>query len=98
MRDSQQGSAPGLPLAAVRMGYHPMTTAIFDGKAFPNSDCFSWRMNGMSLYLLRFKVETCLTKQEDLVVEFGGSHPVFLFSQKTADDKHVIAQVEMEAP
>lgn len=75
-----------------------MTTAIFDGKAFPDSYCFGWRMSGMSLYLLRFKVETCLTKKEDLAVEFGGSHPVFLFSQKTADDKHVIAQVEMEAP
>jgi hypothetical protein len=51
----------------------------------------------MPLYLLRFKIETCLTHDQDLTVDFGGHQPVFLFSEKTPPDGQVIAQVEMDA-
>jgi len=51
----------------------------------------------MPLYQLRFKIETCLTHDQDLTVDFEGHQPVFLFSKKTPDDGQVAAQVEMEA-
>jgi hypothetical protein len=51
----------------------------------------------MPLYLLRFKIETCLKRQEDLAVEFSDRHAIFLFSKKTDKDKHVVAQIEVEA-
>jgi hypothetical protein len=51
----------------------------------------------MSPYLLRFKVETCLMYEKDLAVEFGGHQSVLLFSKKTPDNGHVVAQIEVEA-
>jgi len=51
----------------------------------------------MSRYLLRFKVETCLTHEKDLTVEFGGHKSVLLFSKRTSDDGYVVAQIELEA-
>jgi len=51
----------------------------------------------MPLYLLRFKIETCLAHNQDLTVDFDGYQPVFLFSKKTPQEEQVIAQVEMEA-
>jgi hypothetical protein len=51
----------------------------------------------MPRYLLRFKVETCLTHAKDLTVDFGGHKSVFLFSKRTSHDGHVVAQIELEA-
>ena len=51
----------------------------------------------MPRYLLRFKVETCLACEHDLTVDFLGHRPSLLFSRKTAEEKYVIAQVEVEA-
>ena len=35
--------------------------------------------------------------QKDLTVKFGGHKSILLFSKKTSDDGHVIAQIEVEA-
>ena len=51
----------------------------------------------MSRYLLRFKVETCLVYEKDLAVESGGHQSLLLFSKKTPDSGHLIAQTEVEA-
>lgn len=51
----------------------------------------------MPLYLLRFKVNTCLTANQDLTVDFRENSPVFLFSKKRASDDCVIAQLNLEA-
>ncbi len=52
----------------------------------------------MPRYLLRFKVETCLTHDKDLAVQYEGHEVVLLFSQKSADAGHVIAQVQLDGP
>jgi hypothetical protein len=51
----------------------------------------------MSRYLLRFRVETALTRNEDLPVQFAGLTPVFLFSEKKETDGYVIARIDLEA-
>jgi hypothetical protein len=52
----------------------------------------------MPRYLARFKVETCLTQEKDLTLEFAEHQHVLLFSKKAPDDGYVIAQIELEAP
>ena len=51
----------------------------------------------MPSYQLRFIVESCLTKTEDLSVTFGGHTATFLFSKKTSADKAVVVLINTEA-
>jgi hypothetical protein len=51
----------------------------------------------MPQYLLRFRVESCLTRQQDLDVSYGEHQTTFLFSKKRPEDKHVSVQVAVEA-
>ena len=52
----------------------------------------------MSRYLLRFKIETCLTYDNSLMVAVGEHQIIFLFSKKAHDDGSVIAQIQLDAP
>lgn len=52
----------------------------------------------MPRYLLRFKVETCLTHDKDLSVRYEDHDVGLLFSQKAADTGYVIAQIQLDAP
>lgn len=51
----------------------------------------------MPRYLLRFKVLSCLTHNQDLMVSYGEHQPTFLFSKKRAEDNHVWIQLELQA-
>jgi hypothetical protein len=51
----------------------------------------------MPSYQLRFIVESCLTRTEDLSVTFGGHAATFLFSKKTNADKTVAVLINTEA-
>jgi len=51
----------------------------------------------MPLYLLRFKVETCLKHEKDLTVPYGGVQSSFLFSRQAEEDGHVSVQLELAA-
>src|SRR6266478_1271565 len=51
----------------------------------------------MPQYLLRFRVESCLTRLQDLTVSYGEHHITFLFSQKRPEDTHVYVRVSLEA-
>jgi hypothetical protein len=51
----------------------------------------------MPRYLLRFRVASCLTRDQDLKVSYGKHHATFLFSKKRPEDNHVYIQVDLQA-
>lgn len=51
----------------------------------------------MSHYLLRFKVDTCLTSATDLSFNVDGQQVLLLFSKRTPNDKHVLAELKIDA-
>jgi hypothetical protein len=48
-------------------------------------------------YLLRYRVQTCLTRNEDVELTFNGHRAVFLFGQKSANDTAVLVQIELDS-
>jgi len=51
----------------------------------------------MPQYLIDFKLETCLSRDQDLEFEFRGHQSKLLFSKKTPTDKYLIARIEVSA-
>jgi hypothetical protein len=51
----------------------------------------------MPSYCLRYRVETCLNRNEDLALEYGGYRMLFLFSQKKSEDRNAMVEIEVEA-
>jgi hypothetical protein len=51
----------------------------------------------MPRYLLRYKVQTCLTRTENLELTLDGHTVVFLFGKKGASDSAVAVQIEIES-
>lgn len=51
----------------------------------------------MSQYLLRFRVESCLTCPQDLTLSYAERHVTFLFSQKRPEETYVYVRVGLEA-
>jgi len=51
----------------------------------------------MPRYLLRFRVVSCLTYNQDLKVSYGEHQTTFLFSKKRPEDNHVCIQVDLQA-
>jgi hypothetical protein len=51
----------------------------------------------MSHYLLRYRVQTCLSKDKDVDITYSGHTVGFLFSKKRAQESSVIAQLEIDA-
>lgn len=51
----------------------------------------------MSLYRTRWNVDTCLTDQTDLTLNFKGHSASFLFSKKPPENKTVTVEIEVEA-
>jgi hypothetical protein len=51
----------------------------------------------MSSYLLRFNVDTCLSKREDLTLTFKGHSATFRFSKKTPGSTTATVETEVEA-
>lgn len=51
----------------------------------------------MPRYLLRFRVDSCLARDQDLDVSYEGLRITFLFSKKRPEDSYVRVQVDLEA-
>ena len=51
----------------------------------------------MPRYLLRYRVQTCLTQKDDVDLSFDGHKTTFLFSQKHTNDTTVAVQVELQS-
>jgi hypothetical protein len=51
----------------------------------------------MPPYQLRFRIETCLAHNADVIIEFSGHRTAFLFSAKAPGDNQVIARLEVDA-
>ena len=51
----------------------------------------------MPRYLLRYRVQTCLTEKKDVDLTLDGHRAVFLFGQKLPHDTAVLVQIELDA-
>jgi len=51
----------------------------------------------MPKYLLRYRVQTCLTSKTNVDLSFDGHKVTFLFTQKHANDTTVPVQVELDS-
>jgi hypothetical protein len=51
----------------------------------------------MSNYLLRFKIDTCLTYSTDLSFNVASQQVLLLFSKRNPSDKHVLAELKVDA-
>jgi hypothetical protein len=47
-------------------------------------------------YLLRYRVQTCLTQKKDVELTLEGHRALFLFSQKVPQDTAVLVQIELD--
>jgi|SRR6185312_982172 len=51
----------------------------------------------MSYYLLRFKIDTCLTSATDLSFDVDDQQVLLLFSKRPPNEKHVLAELKIHA-